>query len=106
MDVRFRHVRDAKIFILRCGDVLLHVAIGIYDERLSRPLAADEVARLGEFGIVEALEEHSRSPERRATTRSSMRALDSGLRRNDAGFSRHRDDETRALCHGYPRPDL
>src|SRR5690606_11503605 len=58
MDVRFGDVRYAQPFLLRGVDVLLHVAIRVHDDGLSRRLTADYVAGLGEAAVVESLKEH------------------------------------------------
>ena len=58
VNVRLGDVRDAEPLGVRGGDVLLDIAVGIHDEGLAGPLAADEITRLGELGIVEALEKH------------------------------------------------
>ena len=58
MDVRLGDVRDAEPRRRGGREVALEVAVRVDDERLSGALAADEVARLGEGGIVDTLEVH------------------------------------------------
>src|SRR6185369_488363 len=52
---------DADAFIGGGTDVLVYVAIGVDDDGVTGGLAGDEVARLGELGIIEALQEHEQS---------------------------------------------
>ena len=59
VNVRLADVRDAQVLLLGSGEVLADVAVGIDDDRLTRALAADQVARLGERRVVEALEVHA-----------------------------------------------
>ena len=40
------------------GEVLIDVAVGVDDERLPRLGTADEIARLGELGIPDAVQQH------------------------------------------------
>ena len=58
MDVGLGDVSDAETERGGEGEVLIHVAGGVDDERLPRLGTADEIARLGELGVPDAVEQH------------------------------------------------
>ena len=58
VNVRLRHVPQAKLLLLDGANVLRDVAIRIDDDGVAGRLTGDEVARLSQFLVVEALEEH------------------------------------------------
>ncbi len=58
MDVRLRGVLDPETLALRRPHVRLDVPVRVHDQCLSRRLAADQVARLGQLLVVEALQDH------------------------------------------------
>ena len=58
VDVGLGDVRDADAERGGEGEVLVDVPSGVDDERLARGGTADQVARLGELGVVEAVEQH------------------------------------------------
>ncbi len=60
VDVGLGHRGDPEALRLGGGDVLVHPAVRIDDQGGPAGAAADEVARLGELIVVEALEEHRR----------------------------------------------
>ncbi len=57
VNVRFGDLRDPYPFVRGRGDVLLRVTIGIDDQCFARRLTPDQVARLGETVVIEALDE-------------------------------------------------
>ena len=59
VDVGLGDVGDAEPLGLRAAQIRLEMAVGIYDQRLARGLAADEIAGLRELVVVEASEEHA-----------------------------------------------
>ena len=58
VNVRFGHMRHTQPLGFGGGNELLDVAIGVEHDRLAGALAADQIARLRELGVVEALEKH------------------------------------------------
>jgi hypothetical protein len=59
MDVRFGHVRDPQAILRRGGDIRLRIPVGVNDDRFASPLAADQIARLGEALVVESLQQQT-----------------------------------------------
>src|SRR5436189_4097694 len=68
MYVRLGDSGDAQPFRLSDLQIAVNVTLGIDEDRLAGALAADEVARLGEFVVVDHAEEHGDSYRAEFTT--------------------------------------
>jgi hypothetical protein len=55
------NVRDTQVVPLGCSEVLLDVTVGVYNYRFTGGGAPDEIARLGQFLVVDPLQEHDGS---------------------------------------------
>ncbi len=52
VDVRLGHVRNSQALLLRRPHITLNISVRVDDQRLTRRLAANQVAGLGELVVV------------------------------------------------------